>query len=660
MHLFEVKKGKKASVVDFIQHAFEDHKQRMMRIHRSWALNLAWTKGHQNVDFNPRTIRYDRLPVKDWQTRLVSNLMLPVVRANVSRLAINAPVWDVIPATPDEKDVQISRVSKMILDYYWRKLKMPQKIIRTLFWQATCCSAFMKVGWNAEAGRPIQVNSSDVNDELLTEFIKMMGIFEVPKVLDLTEGEPFLEPIPPFNMAFDPLSSVMEDSDWSIETQVRSLDWVVDTFGTKWKDKLTEDHDIEILLHPYIFDEDHPIPKKGIVTHELFVRKTKKFPKGLYCLLANEEVLVTPRDHPFEHKELPYAHFLEIYDPGSFYGTCAVEQIRPNQARYNKIQSVVTDCINTLGKPKWISPINNGITSITNSPGEVLRYRYPLKPEQIQSKPLPSYIQSTMEQIRRDMQDTSSLHNVSQGQNEPGVRSGKAVVALQSADDAQQGPTLIWFDAGLQRMGSLLLQTVNQFTTEERVIQITGEFNELETITYTGEMLSGKNNGEYFDVRVNTYVRNNMSRASRESLVFNLAEAGLVDPVRDRVLLLNMLGMGDISSIFDELAADRARQTKEIQAMRQGQKIPVLIGENHEQHLRVLKKFMASAKRDETEPENVQIIQQHLVDHEEKQVVDGIRQQIILQGIVSNAGRNQSGSNQSGSNQAGSSQASGA
>lgn len=635
-HLFDVKKGKKDSVVEFITGSFEDHKERMRAIHRSWALTLAWTKGHQNVDFNPRTVTYNQIPRRVWQSQLISNLMLPIVRANVARLATAIPTWDVVPATPDEEDIQISRVSKMIADHYWQKLDMSQDLLRVLFWQATCCSAFLKIGWDADAGQDIQIAANDVNDELLTQFIEASGIYSLPKLLDLKVGEPFIEPIPPFNLAFDPLIGVLKKSDWSIETQIRSLDWVVENFGNKWKDKLSEDASIDILLHPYVFDQNNSKPTKGIVTHELFVKHNKRFKKGLYCLIANEKVLVPPKEHPYNHGELPYAHFLEIYDPASFYGTCSAEQIRPNQERYNKIQGVITDCINVLGKPKWINPFGSGVQSITNSPNEVLRYRFPLKPEQIQPKPLPAYIQSTLEQIRRDMQDTASFHNVSQAQNEPGLRSGRAIIALQGADDEQIGPTLIWFDNALSRTGRLLLQTINQFVSEERVVQITGEFNQLETVTYSGEMLQGKNQGDYYDVRVNTYNRNFMSRAAKENLLVSLTQMGYLNPEKDRKLVLNMLGLATTTDIFDELASERARQWKEIQLIIQGQEVKVEQGEDHEEHLLILKKFMASGRRDELEPQILQLIQKHLEDHERVRIVEALRQQILLAGIMNN------------------------
>ena len=51
-------------------------------------------------------------------------------------------------------------------------------------------------------------------------------------------------------------------------------------------------------------------------------------------------------------------------------------------------------------------------------------------------------------------------------------------------------------DENLIKAGSMLLQVLNQNVNSERILQITGEFNELETLRYTGEMLKGKNQGK--------------------------------------------------------------------------------------------------------------------------------------------------------------------
>jgi len=633
-HLYDVKKGKKGSVTTFVTGAFSDHVNYMRSKHRSWALNLAWTKGHQNCDYNPKTNAYNKLPTQTWQSRLISNLMLPIVRNNVSRFLSINPVWDMVPATPDEEDLQIADISKSILTHEWHRMNMLQKLMRVLFWQSTCSSSFLKIGWDADSGDSIKVPSRDIDEGLLNQYLEMSGIAIVPDELDLQTGNVFAEPIPPFNICVDPLASVLEDTDYIIETQIRSKDSIVNDHGNKWKDKLGETNEQQILLHPYVFNEDEPVPKTGVVTHELFVRSTKRFPKGLYCLIAGEEILVAPKDLPYDHGMLPYAHFLEIYEPGSFWGTCSAEQVRPNQARYNKIQSVITDCINKMGKIQWLNPTQSGIQDFTNAPGEVYNYRHPFKPEQTKPANIPMYMLNALEGVRRDMQDTASFHNVSQAQGEPGVRSGRAIMALQDADDSIHGAGMLWLDHSLKRTGELTLRTLNQYATEERIIQITGEFNQLETLTYTGAMLEGQNPGDYFNVRVQTHTRNSMSRVGRESLIMNLMQAGIMDPEKDRKVVLQMLGMADTMSMFDELDVDRTRQWKEIQQMEAGQEVGVMPNENHEIHKEVITKYLAGSRREKLSPEALKLIQKHMTQHMEMEVMEALQQQMMVQKFI--------------------------
>jgi len=106
--IHKIKENKKDSTLSFIQQAYDEGKMQMQSYYRQWALQLAWVRGHQNTDIDPDTKAWKR-PIKDsWRSRLVSNLMLPLVRRNVSRLVHPNLTWDVLPATPDEEDIEIA------------------------------------------------------------------------------------------------------------------------------------------------------------------------------------------------------------------------------------------------------------------------------------------------------------------------------------------------------------------------------------------------------------------------------------------------------------------------------------------------------------------------------------------------------------------------
>lgn len=632
-NLIDIKRGKKDSVESFVTKAMEDHRSRMSSIYRQWAIQLAWTRGHQNVDFDLKTRKWVSKARESWRARLSTNLMLPLVRHTVSRIMQSRPIWDVVPATPDEEDIQIANVSSKVCKDLWVRQDMDIKALRTLFWMCTTGNAFMRVGWDSEEGDEVKVKTLNIERELIERFIEVLGITaaEVPEEFSLNAGECYIEPVTPFNMACDPLSNIFEDSLWAIESELRSIDWICNKFGNKWKDKLSTTHDVEIFLYPYIYNENTVTPKEGVVTYSLYLKKSQRFKDGLYCFIADNKILDGPRPNPYEHGDTPYGHFLEIYDPASVWGTCSAEQIRPDQAQYNNVKSNITDHFNKVSRIQWLNPMNSGVTAITNRPGEIINYKFPFKPEQTQPKPLPAYVERMLERTRRDMQDTSSYHNVSQGQNDPGVRSAKAVLALQDADDTVLGPTILWFNRSLERIGRLALQTIAQYTTDDRTVSIVGEYNEQEILSYTRDDLVGNSPGDYFNVRVKTSSHQAMSRISREQQMLGLIEMGVLDPKRDRLTILGFIGLADSMSLFEEYASDRTRQWNEIQAMIAGQQINPTEGENHEVHIKTIKKFIASSKRNKIDPNILKIIQQHMDGHYQLQALEVAKQMSYMQ-----------------------------
>src|SRR5258706_16361203 len=98
-YLYEISRGNKTSVVSFINERLTQNRLAMQEQHRSWMLNLAWTRGFQNVDFD--AIRRNFLGqnrdknLENWRVRLISNIMLPIVRRVVAHMSYVHPIWDV-------------------------------------------------------------------------------------------------------------------------------------------------------------------------------------------------------------------------------------------------------------------------------------------------------------------------------------------------------------------------------------------------------------------------------------------------------------------------------------------------------------------------------------------------------------------------------------
>ena len=252
---------------------------------------------------------------------------------------------------------------------------------------------------------------------------------------------------------------------------------------------------MELFLTPLLIGEKSVQPKRGIVEHNFYSKPTKKHPKVLHAIITGSGEVILTEVHPFDHKELPVIHFLEIYDPSSIWGTSTAEQVRSQQARYNRVSSAVLENINLTANVQWLNTKGSGNTARTNQPGRSYEHRPGRAPSQLQPKGMPQYVDAYLNRIRSDMQDTASSHDVSEAKAEPGVRSGRAVLALQDADDSILGPTLVWFDKAISKVGRLAMQTLAQFVSEDTIINIRGEFIEEQAITFNREALKGETKG---------------------------------------------------------------------------------------------------------------------------------------------------------------------
>jgi hypothetical protein len=259
-----------------------------------------------------------------------------------------------------------------------------------------------------------------------------------------------------------------------------------------------------------------------------------------------------------------------------------------------------------------------------------------------------------------DIQDTASSHDVSEAKAEPGIRSGKAVLALQDADDSVLGPVLLWFDEKLAESGSLLIQTISQYVSENKIIQVQGEFSELETITFTGNMLEGQNKGNYWDVRVKTFGRQAMSRSGREQLTRTLIELQLLHPQMHRDELLHIIGAADTLTIYDQTSIDRTRQWKELELITTGgseaaNTVEVVMGQNHEIHINMIKKFISSSKWEKLDQNQKLAVTEHYKRHLQMAASEIAMKQAYMQQAlkVANVRPPESGTQRSGTQRSG-------
>jgi hypothetical protein len=131
-----------------------------------------------------------------------------------------------------------------------------------------------------------------------------------------------------------------------------------------------------------------------------------------------------------------------------------------------------------------------------------------------------------------------------------------------------------------------------------------------------------------------------MSRSARIELITSLITLGVLNPETEKSMILGALGLGDSFTVLDGYASDRARQWREIQDIISGRDVNPIESENHEVHISMIKKFIASGKRDSVSPEMIRKINEHRDGHEKLQALELAKKTLYLQqfmGEIQNA-----------------------
>jgi hypothetical protein len=614
---YDVKWSDKESVGSYVTEILKDRVEDLKDFHRDNYVNILWALlGRQDVYYDRFTRSIIDKKPPEWKVKIISNLLFPQVRRTIAKLA-KQPVWDVMPATTEQADINISQLDKNILIHYWFYLRMPGKFIDFLTWLVCTGNGVFKVGWDAKSGETLKLT-----DEDKAVYKNATGKTKAPSQIWM--GDPFIEVCSPFSVFWEK-GQKLSESDWCIHVKLRTPDYVYKRYKVKVDpcNRKSDFYDFKLINLMNNGSTDSMSNKVAVVEY---------FDNDHYALLFNDNVHLIGAN-PYEEK--PFVHVVEVPVPGAELGTSSVKQNRPNQAQYNGTRSRILQHSILMGNPKWAVARGAKIhqRSLDDRSGEVVEYNYPFKPDVIKPSALPAYIERILQTCRDDMRDIGSFHEVSQAQGEPGLRSGKAVLALQDADDLIQSVPLQLINEGLQEVGVKLLKVINKFVDEERLARITGDNKELQIFSFTGKSLQGQNAGRpgvnYFDVRISTYSAYPLTRIGMEERIRSLIEFQLLDPIQDRNKILSMLANSDLGAEMDEYAIDRTQATEENYAMLQGSQPQALPVENHQIHIDSHSKFIKSRKNS-IDPEVLKLFFQHIDQHRMVEAQDMARQQQIV------------------------------
>lgn len=587
----------------------------------TWELNRAFFSGQQWVYWNRNKIERPILEPESSRVLIEDDRITGIVRTEIAKMSKQRPTWSVVPTTAEGDDVKAAETGEKILQFLWKHLALRVKLEDALLWSRVCCAGFWKVCWDAgggekfgividEEGNPVQnpATGAPMKPEDFPE-----GLPEGAKTKSLATGDVHVEVVSPFELFPDPLAKNLKDCEWVIQVSLQSKDYVMQRWGLDLQaDTSATTGGAEINI-----PSEQGNTYKGIKVHEYWERPSATNPQGRRCVWAKEQVL---EDGPNPYKGLPYVMFRSIPVPGRFWPMAIVELLRGPQVELNKIKSQIVENAQRIGNPAiLIAQTSN--TKVGGVPGEEIVYddtSVNAKPEYLRPPDMPQYVVEQINRIEQSLQEISGQHEVSQAQVPPGVKAASAINLLQEADDTRLGPGIYDMEEALADAGTMMLEVVAQYWTDERVVLIAGENHDLDAMVFRGAALK-----ENTQVEVQTGSMLPQSKAARQAAIQDFLALAFQyegqQPLNPRFLskTLKDLGAGGLEKFYGDINQDEAQINRENQELSQERVVKLHVYDNNQLHLEGHTEYQKSAAYLALGPLPKQLFELHTREHRE-------------------------------------------
>ncbi len=525
---------------------------------RQWYLNLAFYYGNQHVVFRqiPQSGLFDlHIPrAPSWSVRLVVNQVRKIVRKEISRLTAQKPNIYVVPSSTEDADVFAAQAGEQIWESLWRRLHLNRTIRQAVFWQAVCGTGYLKSYWDPTK---LDKDSTETKKQKLQQTSGM----NVDNIDANVYGDIAFESISPFYIFVpDLLAENIEDQPYVIHAQVKTLEWVKNTFGVVGDDNKLESVDDTMMTIMGISRNEKKKDQTTVL--EVWVKPgyLPDLPNGGMFTIAGGQVVQGFDKWPYDHNEYPFAK-LDGTLMGKYYAASVVEDLIPVQRELNRTRAQIIEAKNRMAKPQLVAEEGSiNAAAITTEPGQVIFYKIGHTPPQpLPLQNLPSYVTEELNRLYDDMADLSGQHEVSNGSTPPGVTAATAISFLQEQDESLIAANYTSIEEAVEKIGSQALVYVTMFWDEQRTVKVVGLDSAFDVQTFKSADLRGNT-----DIRCEAGSALPTSRAAKQAFIMDLMKMGFIQPEEG----LEIMEIGGLNRIYERVQVDKRQATRENLKMR--------------------------------------------------------------------------------------------
>lgn len=613
-----------------------------------------------------------------WQARLVYNDILVSVENRIAKYVREKRVWNPSVEPGDLEDKVVHKRQSQVLGYAWDQgLKMNAELRRLLQWCMSSSICYGHCYWDRDKGPPHNVSIQDfllgvdtIPDPVAREnyvrqqtnrFFQLFG----QEALQAGEyngymGDVCFDVAPIFEVGYWPFNIKKFSDAQIVYRRIRkSVPEVAEMLGVTNEEVRSlaqrgqfgrANSGESIWQNQYYWDSNTAGEQHDDVLVTTVWRKpSKAWPKGRQCIvLGYGDHALEPTDLRNPLNIIPVRELVEIPIRGKVMGTCTVDQLRPAQEHLNSSMSWAADYQATRVSPTLVDPVGNeGLNpegSLSNKPGKIHKIANTnSKPEAIRMPEIPVDYFRMSELDRIWMSKISGVASIDTGSSDDAnVRSGRALAVLREQNDLRLIPFGQALDEFMSWLGNLVLAFYQENVATERIIHITGEDGRRsEIVKFRGADLRPSNYRQpgYNEKPIKVNAFSLIPKSPQELSGFlNTALTAqsatghtLIDPVKDRNEVFEIMGMGHMRKLFDRDHLDHVRQSEEIERWESGQpNAPPRPEDNDAVHIEDIEKWKKTDAYEVTAYQYPMIamqVEEHLKQHRINQIKKQIEPQ---------------------------------
>ena len=588
----------------------------------TWFINAALVRGLSNTRWNPIQNVLESRKTPAHRSNDTINLILPKVRAKLSKFLKSRAVPVVTSASTDHEDILNAKATTKILEHLWEKLQLEELYEEALLWSMQTGKAFWWFYWQEDALGQVKepadvLGRETIHDLPLGDVGVEIGVaFEMlvsdPGIMRLqAQPEIMRVKIRPskdvermFGLPADSLKAEMKESElFQYQKQISQL-------GAKSSG-----------ASGAVADKDEP--NTQVVVKELFTKKCAKYPEGRYVVVAGGKVVkpTGPLPHGLATSTSPYpvVEFSDMLTAGQFWPTTMVEQMAAGQKQYDRLRNKLDEQLKLQMHPWIFVPKQAQIhpDAFGSEAGQKIPYNFhPGIPHPkdwvVRPEPIAQDVYRTIEMIRAELDQVTSLYPASMGGT--GGTSGFDTNLLQEAADSVHAPDIRRNELALKDAAYKMRRLAKLGYDVPRLISIVGRDKTPDVFEFSAEQID-----EHASIYIDTGSSLPSQKHARLEAILKLDERQMFgppgDPSRNRKVL-RALDMGSSQEDTNLVGVDEDHARLENLKFTRGEQVEdPMPWENHDIEYEIHTSLLKSAEIAQWPPEQRTALVRHVILH---------------------------------------------